>query len=150
MSTVEKKIYGSYVAMVSAIVSEFKVQYDEKRVNDVCEQLAVMSEKLLREQEEASYYECTSDIEDYGKREQKLKQVIEEKVGNKRGTGIDNYKVEITGDVLSTINNNIDAIFVCEQKVRGIMCGDVSFDMAIEFYDLEDKLYDALTSVSND
>lgn len=136
LSAVERKLFEDYVAVVKAVIDYNGIkQYDEKKAMHLCEQLAVMTEKMLRVQEEETYCECVED----DAREQKLKEIEE-----LRGTGI--FTAEATGDVMTTIENNIDGIFRSEQLVRGITSGDVPFDIAFEFDAVKEELCNTLAS----
>lgn len=148
MSKVERKIYEDYVAMVKTVSECNGLKYDEEKVNDICVELAILSEKMLKGQEEETF----SEVMSYSN-EDELVQKIDEKLREVRGTGVftaEAKKVDTKDDIYDMINDNIDEIFGCEQKVRGIKYGDVHFDIMFKFDDLVDDLCDTLTSVSND
>lgn len=153
MTTVEKKIYEGYLKVVQAVVDKFKVkQYDEAMVQAICEQLAIVTERILRDQEEDTYCAAAFKIKDANEAAYKmaqLKQEMEAKIGNVRGTGIDCYEVKIMDDMSSMFDNGFDDIFLSEYNVRGIETGDVYMDDSITYSQLKDALYKTLTGEDN-
>ena len=148
MTTVEQMIYEGYMKLVKAVVDKFKVkQYDEAMVQAICEQLAIVTERILRNGEEDTYCADAFKIKDDNDRAHKmeqLKQEMEEKLRNVRGTGVGSFEVKVSDDMYSMISDSVYKLLLCEYNIRGIETGDTYMGDAITFENLKDELYRTL------